>query len=118
MARQISARVLQKRVYELVFPTTTTSYNDIFREYLDSSVNLADRLQRPGSKTGPARLDRGTGETINRMRRIITTYLAVVLVLSLGFFGVGALASAQQSATADRTPVSMPADAGESASGS
>jgi hypothetical protein len=30
------------------------------------------------------------------MRRIITTYFAVVLLLSLGFFGVGARASAQE----------------------
>ncbi|MGD2173623.1 MAG: hypothetical protein PVI79_12875 [Gammaproteobacteria bacterium] len=45
------------------------------------------------------------------MRRIITTYFAVVLLLSLGFFGVGTLASAQQSQTADRDAV--PAAAGE-----
>ena len=30
------------------------------------------------------------------MRRILTTYIMVVLLLSLGFFGVGALASAQE----------------------
>lgn len=44
------------------------------------------------------------------MRRIITTYFAVVLLLSLGFFGVGTLASAQQSQTADLDSVSAPAD--------
>lgn len=52
------------------------------------------------------------------MRRIITTYFAVVLLLSLGFFGVGTLASAQQTKTADPAPVSLPAAAGEAASGS
>jgi len=52
------------------------------------------------------------------MRRIITTYFAVVLLLSLGFFGVGTLASAQQSGTADRAPVSVPAATGEVANGS
>ena len=30
------------------------------------------------------------------MRRIVTTYLAVVVLLSLGFFGVGAIASAAE----------------------
>ncbi len=30
------------------------------------------------------------------MRRIITTYLTVILLLSLGFFGFGALASAEE----------------------
>ena len=30
------------------------------------------------------------------MRRILTTYLLVVVLLSLGFFGVGAIASAQE----------------------
>ena len=30
------------------------------------------------------------------MARIITTYLLVVLLVSLGFFGVGALVSAQE----------------------
>ena len=30
------------------------------------------------------------------MLRIITTYVTVVLMLSLGFFGVGTLASAEQ----------------------
>ena len=30
------------------------------------------------------------------MRRIVTTYLVVVVLLSLGFFGVGAIASAQE----------------------
>ena len=30
------------------------------------------------------------------MRRILITYIAVTLVLSLGFFGIGALASAQE----------------------
>lgn len=30
------------------------------------------------------------------MQRIITTYVFVVLMLSLGFFGVGTLASAEQ----------------------
>ena len=30
------------------------------------------------------------------MTQIITTYLVVVLLVSLGFFGVGALASAQE----------------------
>ncbi|MDH3386285.1 MAG: hypothetical protein OEN02_00145 [Gammaproteobacteria bacterium] len=30
------------------------------------------------------------------MRRIITTYIVVVVLLALGFFGVGALASAQE----------------------
>ena len=30
------------------------------------------------------------------MRRIITTYICVVLLLSLGFFGVGAIASAEE----------------------
>ena len=30
------------------------------------------------------------------MRRIVTTYLLVVVLLSLGFFGVGAIASAQE----------------------
>ena len=30
------------------------------------------------------------------MRRVVTTYIVVVLLLSLGFFGVGALASAQE----------------------
>ena len=49
------------------------------------------------------------------MRRIITTYFAVVLLLSLGFFGVGTLASAQQSQTADRGSVS--AVAGELVNG-
>jgi hypothetical protein len=32
----------------------------------------------------------------NLMAQIITTYLLVVLLVSLGFFGVGALASAQE----------------------
>lgn len=45
------------------------------------------------------------------MRRIITTYFAVVLLLSLGFFGVGTLASAQQSQSADSD--SNPATAGD-----
>ena len=36
------------------------------------------------------------------MRRIITTYFAVVLTLSLGFFGVGALASVLQPVSADQ----------------
>jgi hypothetical protein len=31
----------------------------------------------------------------NLMAQIITTYLVVILLVSLGFFGVGALASAQ-----------------------
>ena len=44
------------------------------------------------------------------MRRIIATYFAVVLLLSLGFFGVGTLASAQQSQTADLDPVPAAAD--------
>ena len=52
------------------------------------------------------------------MRRIITTYFAVVLLLSLGFFGVGTLASAKPSETADPAPLSVPAGAGEKASGS
>lgn len=52
------------------------------------------------------------------MRRIITTYFAVVLLLSLGFFGVGTLASAQQSDTADRETVTVPAAADGSASDS
>lgn len=52
------------------------------------------------------------------MRRIITTYFAVVLLLSLGFFGVGTLASAQQSDTADRAPVALPTAIGPTASGS
>ena len=30
------------------------------------------------------------------MRRIVTTYLAILLLLSIGFFGVGALATAQE----------------------
>ena len=30
------------------------------------------------------------------MRRIVTTYLVVLVLLSLGFFGVGAIASAQE----------------------
>jgi len=30
------------------------------------------------------------------MSQIITTYLVVILLVSLGFFGVGALASAQE----------------------
>ena len=30
------------------------------------------------------------------MLRIVTTYVTVVLMLSLGFFGVGTLASAEQ----------------------
>ena len=45
------------------------------------------------------------------MRRIITTYFAVVLLLSLGFFGVGTLASAQQSQGTDND--SVPATAGK-----
>jgi hypothetical protein len=32
----------------------------------------------------------------NLMAQIITTYLLVILLVSLGFFGVGALASAQE----------------------
>ncbi len=45
------------------------------------------------------------------MRRIITTYITVVLLVSLGFFGVGTLASAQQSSTA--SVGAAPAAAGE-----
>ena len=30
------------------------------------------------------------------MRRMVTTYIAILLVVSIGFFGVGALASAQE----------------------
>jgi len=30
------------------------------------------------------------------MRRIVTTYIVIVVLLSLGFFGVGAIASAQE----------------------
>ncbi len=30
------------------------------------------------------------------MRRIVTTYLAILVLLSIGFFGVGAIASAQE----------------------
>ena len=52
------------------------------------------------------------------MRRIVTTYFAVVLLLSLGFFGVGTLASAQQSDSADRAPMALPSAAGDTASGS
>ena len=39
------------------------------------------------------------------MRRILTTYIAVILLLSLGFFGIGALASAQEL----RDPMQPPA---------
>ena len=47
------------------------------------------------------------------MRSIITTYITVVLLVSLGFFGVGTLASAQQSATAGIDSEAAPASAGE-----
>jgi hypothetical protein len=46
------------------------------------------------------------------MRRIITTYISVVLLVSLGFFGVGTLASAQQSATVNIESGATPAAAG------
>ena len=39
------------------------------------------------------------------MRRIVTTYLAILLLLSIGFFGVGALATAQEL----RDPMQPPA---------
>jgi len=52
------------------------------------------------------------------MRRIITTYFTVVLLLSLGFFGVGTLASAQQDATVDIDPATTPAVAGDRINGS
>ena len=38
------------------------------------------------------------------MTRIITTYMAVLLLVSLGFFGVGAVASAQEL----RAPIQPP----------
>ena len=38
------------------------------------------------------------------MAQIITTYLVVILLVSLGFFGVGALASAQEL----RDPMQLP----------
>ena len=38
------------------------------------------------------------------MARIITTYLLVVLLVSLGFFGVGALVSAQELVDAPQPP--------------
>ena len=57
------------------------------------------------------RPETGDVDLINRQRmdrdlmaRIITTYLIVVLLVSLGFFGVGALASAQQSIEPMPTP--------------
>ena len=40
------------------------------------------------------------------MQRIITTYVLVVLTLSLGFFGVGTLASAKQPGTTSAAEVS------------
>ena len=43
-----------------------------------------------------------------RMQRIITTYVFVVLMLSLGFFGVGTLASAEQFGTPAEAAVSAP----------
>jgi len=51
------------------------------------------------------------------MRRIITTYIAVVLLLSLGFFGVGTLASAQQGTAATSSPAATPAVAGDRVNG-
>ena len=51
------------------------------------------------------------------MRRIITTYITVVLLVSLGFFGVGTLASAQQGSTASAETEIAPAAAGERAIG-
>jgi len=51
------------------------------------------------------------------MRRIITTYITVVLLVSLGFFGVGTLASAQQGSTASVDAEVAPAVAGEQAIG-
>lgn len=47
------------------------------------------------------------------MRRIITTYITVVLLVSLGFFGVGTLASAQQHSTVSIDAQAAPAVAGE-----
>jgi amino acid permease len=47
------------------------------------------------------------------MRRIITTYISVVLLVSLGFFGVGTLASAQQSTVVEQASQAEPAAAGE-----
>lgn len=47
------------------------------------------------------------------MRRIITTYITVVLLVSLGFFGVGTLASAQQNAAAGIDSDAAAASAGE-----
>ena len=47
------------------------------------------------------------------MRHIITTYITVVLLVSLGFFGVGALASAQQDTLTAKGSRAVPADAGE-----
>ena len=47
------------------------------------------------------------------MRSIITTYITVVLLVSLGFFGVGTLASAQQDAALDEESRALPAVAGE-----
>ena len=46
------------------------------------------------------------------MRRIITTYITVVLFVSLGFFGVGTLASAQQNAPVNIEAQVTPATAG------
>lgn len=40
------------------------------------------------------------------MQRIITTYVFVVLMLSLGFFGVGTLASAEQFGAGSEAAVS------------
>jgi hypothetical protein len=45
------------------------------------------------------------------MQRIITTYVFVVFMLSLGFFGVGALASAEQFGAASSEAGSPPAEA-------
>ncbi len=48
------------------------------------------------------------------MRRIITAYITVVLLVSLGFFGVGTLASAQQQgASLNGDSEVVPAVAGE-----
>ena len=54
----------------------------------------------------------------HRMQRIITTYVLVVLMLSLGFFGVGTLASAKQSGAAPpAAAVSLPDAARDPVSG-
>jgi hypothetical protein len=48
------------------------------------------------AKTGVVDLINTQGMDRNLMAQIIKTYLLVILLVSLGFFGVGALATAQE----------------------